>query len=126
MTELQVIAIALYSLVGIGLLTNIVQLLLEAKELSQDGKTPLVGKNAVALVIASIGEALTIMLIIFLAGLLIPVPGIITVIVVFLLGFMLRNVVTYLIMWGVWALFNNLGKKEMTEDVRQDMEEERG
>jgi hypothetical protein len=123
MSALAVLTVSLYTVVFISLATNLYQVLMESKKLKEDGKTPLVGKNLTTVGVAGLAEVLAVTLLVYITSLITADLEIIGVIVVFLSGYLFRNVAAYLAAWGIWTIFVTIDKKKMKEKIDNDQEE---
>lgn len=124
MTEFNVLATALYSMVFITLFLNIVQVLTESSQLKEEGKTPLIGKNITTVVVAALAEVIAVFVFLYVAAILIPNPNVWGIAAVFIAVYSLRNGAAYLAAWGTWTIFVNIEKRKMEKEVKEDMKEE--
>jgi hypothetical protein len=115
---------ALLAVVMVTLVTNLVQLYKETKQLKAAGKTPLHGRNSVVIMTAALAEVLVIYLTLRFCSFIQPeemsMAGVFTV---FVLTYLLRNVGAYLAAWGLWSIFIRIDKKKLLKQIAQEKAE---
>lgn len=120
MDGLMIIATLLYTIIGISLLLNLLQMFLESKKLKEEGKTPLMGRNIFTVLLAAAAEVLAVMLVIYLHEALEIPMTVVMVISTFSIAYVLRNGAAYLVAWGLWAFLLQGDKKKLRKATEED------
>lgn len=121
MSVLTVIATILYVIVALTSIGNFIRLFVEGKQLKAQGKTPLIGRTSLTIILVAIAEVVAILVIM---GVLarIGIPGsLISVIIVFVFTYYARQIIAYLVTWGLWSLLVRKDKKKAMEKIQQEM-----
>ena len=99
-------------------------LLKECEKLKQQKQTPLVGKNIVSTLAWALGEALIIVGVFVLSGVVFPGDEPLWgAVVTFIVAYVIRGIGGWLLAWATWSIFVKAGKKKMIKDLE---EEQRG
>ncbi|AMQ66654.1 hypothetical protein BH753_gp172 [Bacillus phage Shbh1] len=123
MSTLAVLALTLYSVVGITLVLNMVQLIKEVKNIKKQGKTPLVKQNILTVIVAALGEVLAVYLCLLVTETILATFTTGTVIAVFAITYFVRSVFAYLSAWGLWSIFLKWEKHKKKNEIEKDIEE---
>jgi hypothetical protein len=120
MLTLQVI---LYIVVGYTLIGNLIELFKQTPTLKEAGQTPLTRQNFSVIVFAAIGELIVIYLVLlaykswatdldnhWLHGM------------IFLIGFVGRNVGAYCAAWAFWGAYTKLEARKSKKQIDKDKE----
>jgi hypothetical protein len=123
MSVLTVIATILYVMVVGEFVINILNTIKQAKELKASGKTPLTMKSLITVTVVGIFEGLVILVLTYLISRFgFNQDRIDFVVIVFLIIYMIRTAVAYLIAWGVWAIFVAIDSKKMKKKLDEQRE----
>jgi hypothetical protein len=123
MSVLTVIATILYVMVIGEFVINIFNTTKQAKELKESGKTPLTMKSLITVTVVGIFEGLVILVLTYLISRFgFNQDRIDFVVIVFLIIYMIRTAVAYLIAWGVWAIFVAIDSKKMKKKINEQRE----
>jgi hypothetical protein len=123
MSVLTVIATILYVMVIGEFVINIFNTTKQAKELKKSGKTPLTMKSLITVTVVGIFEGLVILVLTYLISRFgFNQDRIDFVVIVFLIIYMIRTAVAYLIAWGVWAIFVAIDSKKMKKKINEQRE----
>jgi uncharacterized membrane protein len=115
--------LALSGAVLVTLVTNLLQLEKETRQLKAAGKTPLHGRNIVVICLAAVAEVLVCYLLVQLYMLVDLKQTGVVVLIEFVLAYLLRNVGAYLVAWGLWAIFIRIDKKKLLKQIEQEKAE---
>ena len=116
---LGTLSITLYAVVAMTFIINLKTVFAESKQLKAEGKTPLTARNITTLVLAALGETLFVYLTLLISFKFMPVTHLTTGIV-FVIGYIVRNVGAYLAAWGTWEVFVRLDKRKMKKQISED------
>jgi hypothetical protein len=87
------------------------------------GKTPLTMKSLITVTVVGIFEGLVILILTYLISRFgFNQDRIDFVVIVFLIIYMIRTAVAYLIAWGVWAIFVAIDSKKMKKKLDEQRE----
>lgn len=120
MEGLTIIALLLYTIAAIGFVMNLIQMYTESRKLKEEGKTPLMTRNAITIGVATAAELCTIFLAVALAHYFGFTPTVLTVITLFVAIYLLRNGAAYLAAWGLWTIFIRKDKKKMEKQIEEE------
>lgn len=123
LSELFVLYLVFLTVVVVTIVTNLIQVYKESAEIKQAGQSPLIARNITTVVMAGLGELLTVTLVVYLFSLTSFTTTITGVIVVYLVGQALRNLGAYLVAWGTWSTFLYFDKRKMQNQIEKDKEE---
>ena len=124
MNELQIVSLILYCIILVSLFANLGQLYVESKKLRAQGKTPLVFKNVVTILVATLGEVVAVALSMYIISSIGVKPTAIYIAIIFILVYNLKNIAAYLSAWGTWSLFVSVERNKMKKEIKEDMEKE--
>ena len=124
MTALFVIATILFTTVALTVIGNFIRLFVESKKLKGQGKTPLIGRTSLTIILAAIAEVIVLFLLLKVVAIL-GVSNVFSVVLTFVVLYYGRQIAAYLATWSVWSLFVRSAKQKEINKIKQDVQQEK-
>lgn len=98
--------------------------MLEVKEIKEKGDTPLTLQTASCIGVGFAVELGTSIGLVYLLSRFVDLSPDLWVVAAFIIIYLIRNILAYLVVWGYWAIIVQLGKKKVKQELLADIGEE--
>lgn len=119
-TTVATIYACLFSLAAVQAISNTMQVVSEIKNARNSGETPLVGKSITTLTVATLINLLAIWGFVSLFSLLLTMDTIFDVVLTFIVSYGLSNLVVYISVWAMWAIYTKVGKQKEIKRIKEE------
>ncbi|QEM43227.1 membrane protein [Bacillus phage Chotacabras] len=103
---------------------NLRAFVLEVKAIKEKGDTPLTLQTASCIGVGFAVELGTSTGLVYLLSRFVDLTPDLWVVASFIIIYLIRNVLAYLVVWGYWAIIVQLGKKKVKQELLTDIGEE--